>query len=306
MTLRPIESHRDLGPIGSDVPSQWTTAQLTVTVQFVPRTRTPDAVPADPKLGRPARTTAALVASAKLPEPPAPRVDTTLRLPVDFDVAEDQAAVVGSQVILFFEGVTPDQRQGILNALLFAQLAATAKVVEPKTLKDVSAWYDDYFSVLSMIGFRTEEEGFSTYTGEALKAYKVVLDVATPLLAESPEALRLVKKSLEALRKMSADSPAVKLFNRCSQSGNMVRFQVSLVDLDGNSRPRVSSVVFALEAKTEFTDVLFFRFRRNEATFQHRAVKLTIDEEVLAGVREQIAGKLIAYTDDYVQRLPDL
>jgi len=248
------------------------------------------------------------VASVTLPAPPPGRFGVAKALGLGFDTAKDQAAVVGSDVISFVKGVTPEQRGDIVNASLLAQLVAKKKVAEPKTLTDVAAWYDQYFDALSRIGFVIQDKGFAKYKemSEDFEAHEAILEVATALLAGSPAALALVKTSLEALRKMSADSPWIMLFNRESQSAKTARFQVSLVDQDENARFLVSLMAFGLEAEAKLTQVLFFKFRSNEVRLEHHSGKVTINAQLLAGVREQIAGKLVAYTSEYIKQLPDL
>src|SRR5687767_11507866 len=78
-----------------------------------------------------------------------------------FDKAKDQATVVGSDVVAFVQGLTPEQRQDIVNATMLAQLVAKNKVKEPQTLADVLAWYDEYLNVLDNIGFVVQERDFA-------------------------------------------------------------------------------------------------------------------------------------------------
>ena len=112
--------------------------------------------------------------------------------------------------------------------------------------------------------------------------------------------------ALEALQKMSSNSPWITLFNRESQSANTARFQVSLVDEDENGRLLVALIAFGLEARTALTQVLFFKFHTNDVTLQQHSGKVTINAQVLEAVRDQIAGKLVAYSSNYVRGLPDL
>ncbi len=248
------------------------------------------------------------VASVELPEPPPLRREVAKAPGFSFDAAKDQATVVGSDVISFVKGVTPEQRNDIVNASLLAQLVAKRKVADPKTLEEVRAWYGDYFDVLSRIGFVIQDKGFAEYKerSENFEAHEAILAVAAALLAGSPGALALVKITLEALQKMSADSPWITLFNRESQSANTARFQVSLVDQDENARFLVSLIAFGLEARATLTQVLFFKFRSNEVKLNHHSGKVTINAQLLANVRDQIAGKLVAYTSEYIKGLPDL
>jgi hypothetical protein len=93
------------------------------------------------------------VQSVELPEPPPPRFDAAkgvAKAPAfSFDAATDQATVVGSEVISFVKGVTPEQRNDIVNASLLAQLVAKKRVAEANTLPDVVRWHEEYFDVLS-------------------------------------------------------------------------------------------------------------------------------------------------------------
>jgi hypothetical protein len=245
------------------------------------------------------------VASVELPEPPPVRRGVTRGAGFNFDAAKDQAAVVGSDVISFVKGVTAEQRNDIVNASLLAQLVAKRKVAEPKTLAEVKAWYDNYFDALSHVGFLIQDKGFAEYEerSENFEAHQAIQDVAAALLAGSPGALMLIKTTLQALQRMSTDSPWITLFNRESQSANTARFQMSLVDQDDTARFLISLIAFGLEARTTLTQVLFFKFRTNEVALNHHSGKVTINAQLLAHIRGQIATKLAAYTDDYFRGL---
>jgi hypothetical protein len=251
------------------------------------------------------------VKAVALPEPPR-RFEVSrgvAQAPASvFDAAKDQATVVGSDVISFVKGVTPEQRNDIVNASLLAQLVASKKVAGPTALPDVVRWYEEYFDVLSHIGFVIQDKGFANYEEKSqdFEAHKAILELAAVLLAGAPGALAVLKATLGALEKMAGDSPWITLYNRESRSGNTARFQVSLVDQDENALFLVSLIAFGLEAKSKVTQVLFFKFKKNEVKLQHRSGKVTINAQVLASVREQIAQKLIPFTIDYVASLPDL
>lgn len=251
------------------------------------------------------------VGAVELPEPPRTFEVSkgVARAPASvFDVAKDQASVVGSDVISFVKGVTPEQRNDIVNASLLAQLVAKKKVLEPGTLANVVRWYEEYFDVLTHIGFVIQDKGFAKYEEKSqdFEAHKAILDLATVLLAGAPGALAVLKTTLGALEKMSGDSPWITLFNRESRSANTARFQVSLVDQDPNAQFLLSLIAFGLEAKAKVTQVLFLKFRSNEVKLQHHSGKVTINAQVLASVRNQIAQKLIPFTTDYIANLPDL
>jgi hypothetical protein len=248
------------------------------------------------------------VRTAELPAPPPSDVHITRSADRRGDAVTAHASVVGSDVIAFADLVTPEERQDIANASLLAQLLARKKVAEPRTLSDVRAWYDAYFDVLSTVGFVLQHRDFAEYRkdSQSFEAHHAILDVAAVLLAGSPGALLLVRSTLQALQQMSADSPWITLFNRESQSANTARFQVSLVERAANAQLLLSLIAFGLEAERNVTQVLFFKFRRNEVTLHHHAGKAAINAPLLAAIRGELAGRLVAYADDYIKGLPAL
>ena len=65
-------------------------------------------------------------------------------------------------------------------------------------------------------------------------------------------------------------------------------------------------IAFGLEARASVTQVLFFKFRKNDVTLRHNSGKVSINEALLAGVRPQVSSKIVAFTNDFIERLPDL
>ena len=76
-----------------------------------------------------------------------------------------------------------------------------------------------------------------------------------------------------------------------------------LVEPGINDQFLVSVMAFGLEAETNFTQVLFFKFLANDVTFRHFSGKLTIDSEVLANLRLLITEKVLRYAHDYVKAI---
>jgi hypothetical protein len=245
-----------------------------------------------------------------LPEPPIPDFAATRAavVPFDFKEIKDQAAVVGSDVISFVKGVTAQRRQDVVNAALLAQLVAKKKVPQPASMRQIEAWYNEYFDALSNIGFAVQDKGFVQYQekGQSFEVHEAILEVAAMLLAGSPGAIALVNTTLKALQKMSTDSPWITLFNRESQTAKAARFQVSLVERDRQAGFLLSMLAFGLEARSNLTQVLFFKFHSEDVKLFHQSGKVTINDRVLTAVREPIAQKLIAFANDYVKGLPDL
>ncbi|KRF42159.1 hypothetical protein [Terrabacter sp. Soil810] len=250
----------------------------------------------------------AFVQAADLPEPPPIDFDTPKAPRPALDEAKEQAAVVGGEVIAFVRGVTREQRADIVNASLLAQLVAKKKVPSQTTFADVEYWYGCYFEVLSSIGFAIQDKGFAQYHEETgdFQAHEAILEVAAGLLVGAPAALTLVKTTLTALQKMSDGSPWITLFNRESQSANTARFQVGLAESSPTDGLLLTLMSFGLEAQSNLTQVLFFKFRKSDVTLRHHSGKVTVSAPVLEAVRLDIAERLVDFAQDYVRQLPDL
>src|SRR5690348_4479244 len=101
------------------------------------------------------------VAGAELPPPPHISKAREAAEPLKLVKEKTQALVVGSDVMSFVTGVTPERRQDLVNASLLAQLVATKRVPDPTNLQ---AWYDAYFEVLTNLGFAIQDRQFAEYS----------------------------------------------------------------------------------------------------------------------------------------------
>jgi hypothetical protein len=240
------------------------------------------------------------VASCELP--PAPVAFEISKGVFDYDTVKAQAAVVGAQVIAFAAGVPAQAREDVASAALLAQLVAKKKVPAPTTLASVTAWYDAYFDTLSHIGFAIQDHGFAAYSqaSKSFEAHEAILEVAAALFAGAPAALAVVTQTLEALKKLPSSSGWIRVFNRESQSANTARFQVSLVGQDNDGSLFLSIIAFGLEAKTTLTQVLFFKFQSNEVRLENHSGKVSINAQLLEGIRDQMTAKLAAHASDFI------
>lgn len=248
------------------------------------------------------------VSSIELPEPPPlARAATPSGMPdqVAFESGKDQALVVGSDLVSFAGNVPAEQRGDVANALLLAQLRARKVVPQPATIKDLSRWYREYLDVLSQIGFAVQGATMKKYETktDGFEAHQAVLEVVATLVAGVPGALALVSSTLGALQKMDADNPWITLFNRESRSANTAHFQVSTVGVDSGGDVFVALAAFGLEAKSNVTQVLFFKFRKNEVAIEQLSNKASINTAVLGGVRKDIAKKLVDFATSFIGNL---
>jgi hypothetical protein len=223
----------------------------------------------------------------------------------EFTAAKDQAMIVGSDIVSFVKGVTPERRADITRSSLLAQLAAKKRVREKK---NIYKWYEAYFDILTNVGWVIQDHGFTVYTEASrdFEAHEAIMKVAASLLGPSAATLAVVKATLDALKATTANSPWITLFDRESKSVNTARFQVSLVEEGYREHLLVSMMAFGLEATSKLTQVLFTKFRSNDVSLKQYSSKITIEVDVLDAVRDLISEKVAAFARDYVRALPDL
>jgi len=224
---------------------------------------------------------------------------------LNFEQVKNQAAVVGSDIVSFVKGVTPERREDIVNCSLLAQLGAKKQVSDPARIYD---WYNAYFNVLTNIGWAVQDRGFATYSeaSKNFQAHEAIMKVAASLLGPAATTLAVVQATLDALKSMSADSPWITIFSRESQSAKTARFQVTLAEPGEADQFLVTLMAFGIEAQATLTQVLFFKFKSSETSLKHYSGKVTINTHVLTKVRDLIKEKIAAHAIDFIKALPDL
>jgi hypothetical protein len=65
-------------------------------------------------------------------------------------------------------------------------------------------------------------------------------------------------------------------------------------------------MAFAMTAESNLTQLLIFKTRSSGAALRHLSGKVTINPEVLASVREDVARRLERYAKAYVEAHPVL
>jgi hypothetical protein len=251
------------------------------------------------------RLSRAFIEGVKLPSPKRRRRDLTDTPPVAVKATEAQSLVVGSALIVAAEKVPVQTREDLVNCTLFAQLAATASVGNPRRIRE---WYDAYFKTLTALGWAQSDTQFEEYKFDTVRgeAHKAIIKVLTALLGPQAAALAMVKTTLEALQTMDENSPWIALFDHQSKTGKSARFQVATAQLDASGLLQIALVGFELEAKSTLNQVLFFKFSKSSTRLNFAAGKATIYEAALADQRDAIARRLNDYRTAYIGqvRLP--
>jgi hypothetical protein len=254
-------------------------------------------------------TARSFVRGVELPQPRVSRdgpAEALTLAEMGFETAKNQAAVVGSEIVSFVSGVTPERREAIVNSSLLAQLVAKRAVPDPT---NIDAWYQKYFDTLTQVGWVIQDFEFKQYQEESASfdAHSAILKVAAALMAAAPPAaLVLVKTTLEALQSMDADNPWITIFSRESQSATVARFQISLAEQEPDGQFIVRTMAFVLKAQSAVTQVLVFKARSSDAQLRYHSGKVTINATVLEAVNPELKARLAAHARHFIRTLPDL
>lgn len=245
------------------------------------------------------------VAKTRLPSPPLrARSGTRSRSventpPLTLKASEAQTLVVGSGLVIAAEKVPVQTREDLVNCTLFAQLVATAEVGDASK---VNEWYTAYFGALSALGWAQSDQRFERYHFESSGAiaHEAVIPVITALLGPGAAALTVLQAAFDGLKSMEANAPWLTLFEHQSRQEQSAHFQVATAEVAAGGVLQIALAAFDLQAQTELTQVLFFKFNKARTKLNFSSGKATIYEAALAGQREALATRLAAYRQAYV------
>ncbi|WP_433766609.1 hypothetical protein [Pseudomonas putida] len=218
---------------------------------------------------------------------------------LSFDPRKNQATVVGSEVLSFVKGVSAERRQDIVDCALLAQLAANKKASVSTGVFD---WYNAYFEVLENLGWVIQSKDFQSYSGETegLETHDAILAVAAVALGGGSTAWLIVEATIKAMKSMKKDDPWITIFNRESQRAQVSRFQIGLAQEEPTGEFAITLMAFELTANMDTTQVLFFKFHTDKFKLQDCSGKITVNDAVLTGIRDNLREKLIGRSKGFV------
>jgi hypothetical protein len=224
---------------------------------------------------------------------------------VVFTKAQEQAVVVGSDIVSFTQPVEAEFREAISDSALVAQLAANAKF---DAKLDPMGWFDTYFAVLGGLGWVTQVRDTAEYKikSDGLQVHQAITDVIVAFLGPIPGAAKLIKLALDSLHSMDQSSPLITLFNRESQHATVGRFQFTLVrrSADDANTLLADAMCFAIEAEKTITQILFFKLSKKKARLRRSLGTVSIGQDALQQLRPLLKQKVKDYRTSFLADLP--
>jgi hypothetical protein len=222
-----------------------------------------------------------------------------------FNEAKNQALVVGSGVFSFSQGVDAKVREAISDSALLAQLVANKAV---KFEDQPEKWFDAYSDVLQNVGWVLQDRALNDYSaiGTAAEVNEQIIAVITAILGPSPAALSIITSTVKALKAMQQGSSWFTIFSRETQKSKVARFQIGVAEKDKDGGVLVSLLACLIEAKSDITQVLLFKFRQSNASFKAYGNKVSLNQPSLTRLGPAIQKKVQAYQTDYLSSIKDL
>jgi hypothetical protein len=217
--------------------------------------------------------------------------------PLEFTGTATGAVVSGSIVAL--DGSVSEQHQmDVLQCMLLATLAASAKADRHK---DPLNWYKIYEQTLASIGWVVQTSTtMSRYLppGIRFSIFNVISDLFRPKIA--PEEFSIITETLNSFKRDSSGASQF-MFECPSHSGGIGNFQFGMATEEGgNVSLQLGRFTFTTAAQVTRLAAEEFPM---DATFKNGFTALTLDEQVYRSVRTAVASKVASRFSGSVAQL---
>jgi hypothetical protein len=205
------------------------------------------------------------------------------------------AAVVGSNLLAFAEGVSRQNKEDVMDSFLFATLVAN-KAFNPET-QSVD-WYSRFYKVLSTVGWLSTSWNYERYQSnhQRFTMEQAGLEILASAIAAAalpgPASVAMLKVAGDAVKALAAKEKPLGLFERQTKSHNGASFRIGACaeSQDGTVNLAMGAVNF--EASSTVTDVLFWEWNSSEVKTFRGEDSLVLNTRLYAGHRELIQQRL--------------
>ena len=213
--------------------------------------------------------------------------------------SEGSASVDAGSLMSFVDDVKGQQRSDVLNSCLLAQLAANKKYDREK---DTENWYKFYSEVLQNIGWVIQDFKFSkmTYSGASFEPSALMLLAMEALC--SPSQYAVLKLAISAIRSLSTDHRASRIFEASTHSSANGNFQLGTCAQEGDQVTMALGGCFFSSTKTSIS-ILFSNFDSAGIDAYSGTQAVTLDNDIYRRVRQAVIDKLGDNASKYVADL---
>ncbi len=220
--------------------------------------------------------------------------------PIDIDKLPE-GIIAGSNLIQLPAGTSPALKSSVALSLLAAQRVASNDPV----VTSPAQWLARHNLVLSNLNWRIESGGAVTHQFNSLNTavHKAIIPFLTAALGGAVAA-SLIVTALDQLQSMDKDAPWITLFERQSRRFDVSEYQFTVASVVGD-KVELKLAAARLDASYGMTQVLFFKLKKQEATFEQANQTLVTEMSLLEDLNGDLRAKLMGLTKSYIRSLPD-
>lgn len=206
-----------------------------------------------------------------------------------------QAAIVGSNLLAFAEGVSRQNKEDIMDSFLFATLVAN-KAFNPETQSQ--EWYARFNKVLATLGWFSANWSYSRYrsTHHRFSMEQAGLEILGSAIAAAalpgPASFAMLKVAGEAIEALKAQNKPLRLFERQTKTHTGANFRIGACteSTDGTINLAMGAVNFSTDSAV--TNVLFWEWNSAQVRAFRGEDHLVFNTRIYATLRKQIQQRL--------------
>ena len=214
---------------------------------------------------------------------------------------QKQGFVDSGSLVSFTDRVKGQQKDDVLNAALFGQLAAEYQYNrETQTVE----WYNYYSNVMEKIGWVMQDFDFQHYqvNGGKFSMDKVVIDILSAIATGNE--IVVAQEVLAALKNLADDDGRIVLFEHHSYNNQAGNFQIIPCNQDDSGQVVMALAGFHFQAKKDTTKFLFFEWDSDSVDIYKSVQVVTLDQDVYTVVRSNIVQRLGDQAKELVDNIP--
>ena len=212
-----------------------------------------------------------------------------------------QGFIDAGSLVSFTENLSDQDIADVLNSTLLAQLAADHKFNRQEQIEE---WNKFYIEVLQNVGWVMQSLDFKEYKSASSKF--ALNDVVLQLLGTiaSKSELVVMESAMKTLKNLPSTDDSVVVFNTESYKNRIGNFQILPCNKDSSGQIVLGVGAFHFTSKIDVTRFLFWEFDSSAVDLFYGIQSITLNEQIYAKVRDEVAEKVAPKVKQFVHNLP--
>lgn len=197
--------------------------------------------------------------------------------------ADESAALLGSTVVAYDEGVSQEDREACDDTILYAEIRADKFDRETQRRE----WYGEYSKALTMCGWPTLNDPYKEYISKELNFTMDEAALKIIAVAAGVDKLKILPLMSGALDKLEKNDGAIKLMELKSKNNKAANFQLSPCIVSGG-RATMTVCAMQMESDDPVGKVLFFKYKAESVKLYNAATRRTLNRRAFNVVKDVI------------------